>query len=160
VTDRSSDAEEQRNETPAERLDRNTIELLNELRVAGTGIQVMFAFLLVVPFNTGWQSVDSFERTVYFVTLLIVATSAFLLMAPPVHHRILFRRGEKRFLIRTANDLAIAGMSLLALGFVGILVLLSDVVLGGAAPVIIGALTAAFVAGLWFALPLVRRDEE
>jgi hypothetical protein len=160
VTDRSSEAEEQRDETPAERLDRNTIELLNELRVAGTGIQVMFAFLLVVPFQTGWQHVDSFERTVYFVTLLIVATSAFLLMAPPVQHRILFRQGEKPFLVRTANDLAIAGMALLALGFVGILILLSDVVVGGAAPVIIGALAAAFVAGVWFALPLVRRDEE
>jgi hypothetical protein len=160
VTDRASEAEAQRDETPAERLDRNTIELLNELRVAGTGIQVMFAFLLVVPFNTGWNQVDSFERTVYFVTLLLVATSAFLLMAPPVHHRILFRRGEKRFLVRLANNLAIAGMSLLALGFVGILVLLSDVVLGGAAPVIIGALSAAFLAGLWFVLPIVRRDED
>jgi len=154
------DGDEERDETPAERLDRNTIELLNELRVAGAGIQVMFAFLLVVPFNTGWHQVDSFERTVYFVTLLLVATSAFLLMAPPVHHRILFRRGEKRFLVELANDLAIAGMVLLALGFVGILVLLSDVVLGGAAPVIIGVLAAAFLAGLWFVLPLVRRDED
>jgi hypothetical protein len=160
VTERSSEAEEQRDETPAERLDRNTIELLNELRVAGTGIQVMFAFLLVVPFNTGWHHVDSFERTVYFVTLLLVATSAFLLMAPPVHHRLLFRHGEKRFLIRIANYLAIAGMALLAVGFVGILILLSDVVLGGAAPVIVGALAAACLAGLWFALPLVRRDKE
>jgi Family of unknown function (DUF6328) len=160
MTDHASNGAEQRDETPAERLDRNTIELLNELRVAGTGIQVMFAFLLVVPFQTGWQHVDSFERTVYFVTLLIVATSAFLLMAPPVHHRILFRRGEKRFLVRTANDLALAGMSLLALGFVGILVLLSDVVLGGASPVIIGALAAAFLIGVWFVLPIVRRDQE
>ena len=160
MTDRSSNAEEQRDETPAERLDRNTIELLNELRVAATGIQVMFAFLLVVPFQTGWQHVDSFERTVYFVTLLIVATSAFLLMAPPVHHRILFRSGEKPFLVRTANDLAIAGMSLLALGFVGILILLSDVVLGGAAPVIVGALAAAFVAGVWFVLPIAHRDSD
>jgi Family of unknown function (DUF6328) len=160
VTDRSSGPEEQRDETAAERLDRNTIELLNELRVVATGIQVLFAFLLVVPFNSGWHQVDSFERTVYFVTLLLVATSAFLLMAPPVHHRILFRRGEKRFLVRLANNLAIAGMALLALGFVGILILLSDVVLGGAAPVIIGALAAAFLAGLWFVLPIVRRDEE
>jgi hypothetical protein len=172
VSDRPPDADEkhdaerheqrddERDETAAERLDRNTIELLNELRVAGTGIQVMFAFLLVVPFNTGWHQVDSFERTVYFVTLLLVAASAFLLMAPPVHHRILFRRGEKRFLVHLANDLAIAGMVLLALGFVGILVLLSDVVLGGAAPVIVGALAAAFLAGLWFVLPLVRRNEE
>lgn len=156
----TNDQDEHRDESQGQRLDRNTIELLNELRVAATGIQVMFAFLLVVPFNKGWQKVDGFERTVYFVTLLIVACSALLLMAPAIHHRILFRQGQKLFLVRVANDLAITGMSLLALGFVGILVLLSDFVLGGAAPLIVGALVAAFVGGLWFALPIVRRDEE
>jgi hypothetical protein len=160
VTERSREAEEQRHESPARRLDRNTIELLNELRIAGTGIQVMFAFLLIVPFNTGWRHTDSFERTVYFVTLLVVAASAFLLMAPPVHHRMLFRHGEKQFLVRLGNDFAIAGMALLAVGFVGILVLLSDVVLGGAAPAIVGGLASVFVASLWFGLPIVRRDEE
>ena len=113
--------EADRDERPAERLDRNTIELLNELRIAGTGIQVMFAFLLVVPFQQGWSKVNSFERTVYFVTLLLVALATFLLMAPPIHHRILFRHGEKPFLIDVANRLAIAGMVCLAFGFVGIL---------------------------------------
>ena len=157
---REQDARDDRDETRGEQLDRNTIELLNELRVGATGIQVMFAFLLIVPFNTGWDQIDGFERTVYFVTLLIVAASAFLLMAPAIHHRILFRHGEKRFLVRIANYFAIAGMSLLALGFVGILVLLSDVVVGGAAPVIVGVLTAAFVGGLWFVLPIVRRGRE
>lgn len=147
-------------ESTEERLDRNTIELLNELRVAGTGIQVMFAFLLVVPFQTGWRHVDSFERTVYFVTLLLVATAAFLLMAPPIHHRILFRHGERRFLVQTANNFAIAGMVMLAFGFVGILVLLSDVVVGGVAPAIVGVLAATFLAGLWFAVPVIRRSHE
>jgi hypothetical protein len=160
MNERAREEEKQRDETPPERLDRNTIELLNELRVAGTGIQVMFAFLLVVPFNNGWQHVDSFERTVYFVTLLLVAAAAMLLMAPPIHHRLLFRHGEKRFLVRTANYLAIAGMVLLGLGFTGILILLSDVVVGGAAPVIVGALSAAFIGGLWFLTPIIRRDEE
>ncbi len=160
MTDRSREAEKQRQESPAARLDRNTLELLNELRIAGTGIQVMFAFLLIVPFNTGWHRTNNFERTVYFVTLLVVAASAFLLMAPPVHHRLLFRHGEKQFLIRLGNYFAIAGMALLAVGFVGILVLVSDVVLGGAAPVIVGSLAAVFVGSLWFALPIVRRDKE
>lgn len=159
VSDRSREAEKERQESPAEQLDRNTIELLNELRVAGTGIQVMFAFLLIVPFNKGWREVDSFERTVYFVTLLTVATAAFLLMAPPVHHRILFRMGQKRFLVGIANQVAIAGMVLLAVGLVGILILLSDVVVGGAAPLIVGALAAAFLAGLWFVVPIVHREE-
>ncbi|HEY1568532.1 MAG TPA: DUF6328 family protein [Solirubrobacteraceae bacterium] len=160
MSDRSEQAEQERDESQPERLDRNTVELLNELRIAGTGIQVMFAFLLVVPFNTGWKQVDGFERTVYFVTLLVVALAAFLLMAPPIHHRILFRHGEKPFLIRIGNYMAIGGMVCLGLGFVGILVLISDVVVGGAAPAVVGALALALVAGLWFVLPLVRREEE
>jgi O-antigen ligase len=160
VTERSDAAERDRNESQPERLDRNTVELLNELRVAGAGIQVMFAFLLVLPFNKGWTRVDSFERTVYFVTLLVVAVAAFLLMAPPIHHRLLFRHGEKPFLIRVGNGMAIGGMICLGVGFVGILVLISDYVVGGAAPVIVGVLAAATVSGLWFALPLARRDRE
>jgi hypothetical protein len=160
VSERAEAAERQRDESQPERLDRNTVELLNELRVAGAGIQVMFAFLLVVPFNTGWKHVDGFERTVYFVTLLVVATAAFLLMAPPIHHRLLFRHGEKSFLIRVGNQMAIAGMVCLGVGFVGILVLISDVVVGGAAPAVVGVLAGALLAGLWFGLPLLRRDEE
>jgi hypothetical protein len=149
--------EAERDESGPERLDRNTIELLNELRIGGTGIQVMFAFLLVVPFQQGWDKVDAFEQTVYFVTLLLVALAAFLLMAPPIHHRILFRHGEKPFLVRVANQVAIIGMVCLALSFVGILLLISDVVIGGAAPEIVAGLAALVLAGLWFGLPLVRR---
>jgi hypothetical protein len=160
MTERSDQAEAQRDETPPQRLDRNTVELLNELRIAGTGIQVMFAFLLIVPFNTGWKTVDSFERTVYFVTLLAVALAAFLLMAPPIHHRLLFRHGEKPFLILVGNYVAIGGMACLGIGFVGILVLISDVVVGGAAPVIVGGLAAVVIAGLWFVLPIARRHDE
>jgi hypothetical protein len=152
--------DDDREETTDETLDRNTIELLNELRVAATGIQVMFAFLLVVPFNAGWKKTTSFERTDYFVTLALVATAAFLLMAPPIQHRLLFRHHEKRYLVTMGNRLAIAGMSFLALGFTGILVLLSDYVVGGLAPVIVGVLTFAFVGGLWFAVPLARRARE
>ena len=160
MTERSHEAEQDRDESGPERLDRNTVELLNELRIAGTGIQVMFAFLLIVPFNAGWKQVDGFERTVYFVTLLVVAMSAFLLMAPPIHHRLLFRHGEKPFLIRVGNNMAIGGMVCLGLGFVGILVLVSDVVVGGAAPAVVGVLAAATIAGLWFGLPLLRREQE
>jgi hypothetical protein len=151
-------AEAQRDETRPEQLDRNTIELLNELRIAGTGIQVMFAFLLVVPFQQGWEKVDGFERTVYFVTLLLVALAAFLLMAPPIHHRILFRHGEKPFLVRVGNRLAIAGMISLALGFVGILLLISDVVAGGIVPGVVAGVAAVLLAILWFGVPLLRRD--
>jgi len=160
VTEQSEEAERDRDESPPERLDRNTVELLNELRIAGTGIQVMFAFLLILPFNRGWTRTDSFQRTVYFITLLVVALAAFLLMAPPIHHRLLFRHGEKPFLIRTGNYMAIAGMICLGIGFVGILVLIADYVVGGAAPVIVGVLAAAIIVVLWFMVPLVRRDAE
>jgi hypothetical protein len=155
---RSEEAEAHRHESGPERLDRNTMELLNELRVANTGIQVMFAFLLVVPFQHGWSHVDGFERTVYFVTLLLVALAAFLLMAPSIHHRILFRHGEKPFLVEVANRFAIAGGIFLALGFVGILLLISDVVVGAAAPGIVAGVAAVVVGTLWFAVPLARRE--
>jgi O-antigen ligase len=160
MTEHSEEAEGQRDETPPERLDRNTVELLNELRVAGAGVQVMFAFLLVVPFNQGWKKVDSFEQTVYFVTLLVVALGAFLLLSPPIHHRLLFRHGEKPFLVEVGNYMAIAGMSCVGLGFIGILVLVSSVAIGGAAPAIVGILAGAVLAGLWFGIPLLRRDRE
>ena len=149
-------SEDDRNETPIERLDRNTMELLNELRVAATGIQIMFAFLLVAPFNTGFRHVSQFGRIDYFVTLVCVALAAVLLMAPSIHHRILFRRGEKSYLVWMANRLAIAAMVFLTVGFTGILVLLADVVLGGPAPVIMGVLSASVISGLWFALPLLK----
>lgn len=147
---------DQRDETAAERLDRNTIELLNELRVAGTGIQVMFGFLLIVPFNKGWSKVSSFGRTDYFVTLLCVAIAAVLLLAPSIHHRILFRHGEKRYLVAMANRLAIVAMVFLGAGFTGILILIADVVAGGLGPLLLGVVAAVGIATLWFGLPLAH----
>jgi hypothetical protein len=153
-------SEDDRDETPDETLDRNTIELLNELRIAATGIQVMFAFLLVVPFNAGWRRTTSFERTDYFITLVLVAIAAFLLMAPPIHHRLLFRHHEKSYLVTMGNRLAISGISFLALAFTGILVLLSAYVVGGRAPIVVGVLTFVTIGSLWFVIPLARRARE
>ncbi len=151
-------AHDGRDETTLEQLDRNTIELLNELRVASTGIQFMFGFLLIVPFNNAFRRISSFERTVYFATLMSVAISSILLIAPSIQHRLLFRRRQKRFLVAMANRLAIASMVFLAVGFTGILTLLSDFVLGGPAPAIVGIVAALGIAGLWFAVPLSRRE--
>lgn len=153
-------ADDDREESTDEKLDRNTIELLNELRIAGSGIQILFAFLLVVPFNAGWAKTTSFERAMYFVTLVLVAVAAVLLLAPAIHHRLLFRHHEKSYLVTSGNRLAIAGMAFLALGFTGILVLLSDYVVGGIAPIVAGVVTLAAVGGLWFVTPLVRRSRE
>jgi O-antigen/teichoic acid export membrane protein len=148
---------DERAESPMERLDRNTIELLNELRVAGTGIQVIFAFLLVVPFDNRFTQLSSFERYDYFVTLLCMAAALALLIAPSVHHRLLFRQGQKPFIVRVGNRLAILASVFLTAGLTGILVLISDLTFGGATAAVVGALTGAGVGGLWFGVPLARR---
>lgn len=147
-----------RDEAPRERLDRNQTELVAELRVAGGGIQVLFGFLLVVPFNTRWSAVSSFDRDVYFVALICVAIAAVLLIAPMVHHRLLFREGEKGWLVTIGNRGAIVAMAFLAVGMTAILVLISNVVFGGPAPVIVGILAAATLGWLWFGLALTRRE--
>jgi hypothetical protein len=157
---RDDERDDQRDESDAEKLDRNTIELLNEIRVASGGIQFMFGFLLIVPFDSAFRRISTFERTVYFIALICVAISCVLLMAPSIHHRILFRHHEKRFLISVANRMAITGMVFLGVGFTGILIVLSDFVLGGVAPLLVGAGAVATIGGLWFVLPLGRREAE
>jgi hypothetical protein len=157
MSDELPDVENQRDETPMERLDRNTVELLNELRVAAVGIQVLFAFLLIVPFNSGFKHVTSFDRYDYFVTLLCIAMAASLLIAPSIHHRLLFRRGQKAFLIELGSKLTIAGVAFLAVGLTGILVLISHVLWGAVTAAIVGGFTAVIVTVLWFGIPLARR---
>src|SRR5919107_2547453 len=103
-----------RDETEGERVDRELIELLNELRVIMPGVQVLFGFLLTVPFQQGFQTIDDFQRIVYFVTLLLVAASAAFLMAPSAFHRLTFRGGEKPYLVRFGTRQTIIGMTLLA----------------------------------------------
>jgi hypothetical protein len=144
-------------ESPRERLDRNTVELLNELRVAATGIQVVFGFLLVVPFNNGWKRVSSFDRYDYFVTLLCVAGSTVLLIAPSIYHRILFRRRQKAYIVAIGTRLAIGAMACLTVGLVGILVLVSNVVFGTVTAAIVGTLAAIGIGSLWFVVPIWRR---
>jgi hypothetical protein len=151
------DSTDKREETELERLDRNTIELVNELRVAGTGVQVLFAFLLIVPFNNRWTKMSSFDRNVYYVTLLCVATATVLLIAPSVHHRLLFRRGQKEFVVWLGNRLAIAASVFLGVGLIGILVLISNFVFGEVLAAVVGICAAGFVVILWYAIPLRRR---
>jgi Family of unknown function (DUF6328) len=149
--------ENPRDEPDSERLDRNVTDLLNELRVAGTGIQVMFAFLLVVPFNAGWKQASAFDRWVYFGTLLCIATGAVLLIAPSVHHRLLFRHHQRAYIVRVGTRLAIVAAGFISVGLTGILVLVSNFVFGTIAAVTVGIATAIVVTALWFALPLKRR---
>jgi len=148
----------ERHESPLERVDRNTIELMGELRVAGTGIQVLFAFLLVVPFNQRFSKLSSFERHDYFVTLLCIAGAAALLIAPAVHHRLLFRLGEKPYLVSVANRTTIAAVALRSVGFTGILVLISDFMFGEVTAIVVGTIAGVGLGALWFGIPIRRRS--
>jgi amino acid transporter len=148
----------ERDEAPQERLDRNQTELMTELRVAGAGVQVLFGFLLIVPFNNRWTALSSFDRDVYFVALICVAIAAVLLIAPMVHHRLLFREREKGYLVRVGNLSAIVAMVFLSVGLTAILVLVSNVVFGGLAPVIVGIIAAPAIGWLWFGVALAKRE--
>lgn len=157
MSDAQGPGAEQRSESPLERLDRNTVELINELRVAGTGIQVLFAFLLIVPFNNRFPRLSRFERSDYFVTLVCIAISAVLMIAPSIHHRLLFRRGEKAFLVDTGSRLLVVASAFLGLGMTGIMLLIGEVVIGTVGAILVALATAGLIIGLWFALPLAHR---
>ena len=145
-----------RNESELERLDRNLEEMTGELRVVVTGVQVLFAFLLIVPFDTGFAHVGGFERTVYLVTLLLAALAAVCTIAPSAQHRWVFRHDDKRHLVFSSNRLVIAGMGFLALAMCGCLLLVTTKLFGAGW----GALTAGLAAipflALWFAIPMRR----
>jgi hypothetical protein len=146
-----------RDETPEERLDRNLSELLQELRVALPGVQVLFAFLLAVPFQPHFADISEFEKRVYFVTLLCTALSAALLISPSAYHRMTFRLQEKEHLVFLANRLTIAGLTFLAVAMTGAIMLITSVLFGTAATVVASAAAVVTFALLWYGLPLRRR---
>jgi hypothetical protein len=146
-----------RHETSHERLDRNLEELTGELRVVVTGVQVLFAFLLIVPFNTGFAGIGDFERTVYFVTLLLAALAAACTIAPSAQHRFLFRHDDKQYLVAASNRIVIVGLASLALAMCGALMLVASK-LFGVLPGVLTVLGASVpFALLWFVMPLRRR---
>lgn len=148
--------EAEREETQFERTDRNLAELLNELRVALPGVQVLFAFLLIVPFSQRYNSITEFERKLYFGVLLCTALASMLLIAPSIHHRLEFRQRDKEFLVVTANRLTIAGLTMLAIAMTGAITLITHVLFGTAATVITTAAMAVGFAVVWYAIPLRR----
>ncbi len=146
-----------RDETESERLDRNLGELLQELRVALPGVQVLFAFLLAVPFQQNFTKISEFEKKVYFATLLLTAFSAALLIAPSAYHRITFRYQQKHRLVFIANRLAIAGLAALALAMTCAILLITDVLFGTVAAIVTTASAFLVFLVLWGLLPLRRR---
>jgi hypothetical protein len=155
-----SEQARQRGESEEERLDRNLDELLQELRIVMPGIQFLFAFLLVVPFQQGWAEVTSFERVVYYVTLLTTTGASICLLSAPARHRIRFRDQDKRWVVEGANRLALAGIALLAVSITGAILLISHVVYSGLEAVIASALVAAAIFVIWFLIPLMRELRE
>jgi hypothetical protein len=155
-----SEQAKRRNESEAERLDRNLMELIQELRVAIPGIQFLFAFLLVVPFQQGWPSVTDFERTVYYVTLLLTVASSICLLAPTARHRLRFRELDKEWVVQSANRLLVAGMVFLAGAICGAVTLVTLVVYDGALAITVLAAMGVLIGWFWFVAPTIRELRE
>jgi hypothetical protein len=147
-----------RPESEEERADRNLSDLLQELRVALPGVQVLFAFLLTVPFSQRFDELSGFYQKLYFGVLIAVALATVLLVAPTVGHRILFRRQQKEYIVSLSNRLALAGMMILAVSMCGAIALISDFLFGAATAVISTLVMAAAFVGFWFLGPIVRRQ--
>ena len=144
-------------ETAEERLNRQLDQLLNELRVAMPGVQVLFAFLLAVPFQQRFADVTDFQQTVYFVTLLASAAATAFFIAPTAYHRLVFRERDKPMLVRISSKLALAGLVCLAVAMNGAVLLVTDLLFGDTTVKVTVALTATLYVGLWFVLGLTRR---
>jgi hypothetical protein len=146
-------------ESEAKRLDRNLSELLQELRVAQTGVQILFAFLLTLPFAARFGDVDAFERVVYVIALLAAAGAAGMIIAPVAYHRMLFRRGLKPELVRSAHLMASGGLAFLVVAMVGAVLLVTDFLVGRALATVISTATGLWLVLLWGILPWRRRRD-
>jgi putative flippase GtrA len=144
-----------RHESEEEREDRNLMELLQELRVAGIGIQVLFGFLLSLPFTMRFDKLDDPQRHLYIVTLVLAAVAIGLLSAPVAYHRLVFRQHKKARLLRVANGLALAGLVVVGLAISSAVLLVTGVVLRGLAVPVISASVVGMFFVLWFLVPLL-----
>jgi hypothetical protein len=150
----------ERSEEEQERLNRRWQELLNELRVAMPGVQVLFAFLLAVPFQQGFARIDTFQRTTYFVTLLLAAASSVCLIAPSAYHRILFRQRDKPNIIEIGSRFMIFGLVFLALAMNSAILLVTDLIYRDTTVVATVVVTVSVFAWLWFGIGLLRRTQD
>jgi hypothetical protein len=137
-------------------LNRELIELLNELRVALPGIQVLFAFLLILPFSQGFPSITGVEKAAYFVAFVCASAACACLIAPSAYHRIQFREHDKKHLIAISNKLAIIGLAFLALAMTSVAFLITDYLFGSPWAAIATALAGGIYAWVWFGIPVLR----
>jgi uncharacterized protein DUF6328 len=144
-------------ESKAERLDRELKELTDELRVVLPGVQVLFAFLLTVPFTSRWDEVNDTQRDAYFASFLCATASSVCLIAPSVMHRIQWRRRDKERLLRAGNLLALVGATFLGLSMTGVVFLITDVLFDETSAALIAGAGAGVVIALWYCVPLYWR---
>jgi hypothetical protein len=144
-------------ETEQQRLNRELDQLLQELRVAMPGVQVLFAFLLAVPFQQRFPEVTEFQEYTYFSTLLASASASAFFIAPTAYHRIMFQRRDKPHLIRVASRMALAGLFALGLAMIGAVLLVTDLLFRDATVIVTASAMATLYLSLWFGLPLMRR---
>ena len=144
-------------ETRKERVDRELMELLNELRVALPGVQILFAFLLIVPFQQSMGQSTDFQRAVYFVTLVAVCIATGLLIAPAAQHRVLFRQHDKEGLLRRGSRSAYAGLIALAVAITSAVLLVTDVLFSRTQAWVTAGAVAALLAWWWIAVPFWQR---
>ena len=149
----------QRDETPDERADRNLMELLQELRVAVTGVQVLFAFLMAVPFQQRFAEVTDAQIKIYFATLLLSVAATAFMIAPSAYHRLNFAQKDKRHIVDAAGRLAIIGLVCLALAMTGAVLLITDFLFKSGTVTVTVGLTAGLFAVVWFVMPLIRRAQ-
>lgn len=146
-----------RDETELERYDRNLTELMAELRVALPGVQVLFGFLLVAPFNARFGHTSGFERRLYFAALLLTLLASILLISPTMMHRLAFRQGRKYDVVRTGNRLTIAGIVVLATAMTCAIALVTHYMFGQTTAIVTTVVAALAFASIWFILPLRHR---
>jgi hypothetical protein len=155
----SGEVPDSRQETAQQRDDRNLGELIQELRVAGLGVQVLFGFLLSLPFTTRFVQLSTGQRDLYLAAVILAAVATILLAGPVAYHRLVFRRGMKDRVVRFANLLAILGLSAVGAAVLAAVLLVTWYVGGPLAGGLITAVLGVMVGGLWFAVPLVSRRE-
>jgi len=157
---RGDTAGPQPDETPKERVDRELIELLNGLRVLLPGVQVLLAFLLTVPFSSGFADATDTEELVYFVTVLLTMGATAALTMPAAYHRLRFREGDKERMLHISNAFAIVGLVLLTLAMTSVVFLITSRLYGAAAAIPVSIVVFAVLGLTWFAVPLFRKVED
>ena len=146
-----------RRETLAQRDDRNLVELIQELRVVGLGVQVLFGFLLSLPFTVRFSALSHGQRGLYVASITLATAATILLLGPVAYHRLVFRAGMKESLVRFSNAMAICGLAAVAGAVLTAVLLVTGYVAGVLTGALITGLAAVMLCALWFALPLTRR---